>query len=304
VLAIVPWIASQDGPTIDQICRRFDLSRAQLLSDLDVVFMVGIHPFTPDELIDVVIEDDRVWIRLQPGAFLRPLRLTPQQGLALVASGASLLAVPGTDPAGPLARGLSKLAAVLGIDDPDRLGVDLGNVADDVMDVLRNGVARRRQVELDYYAYGRDERSVRIVDPYLVFADQGQWYLSAWCHQADDERLFRVDRIRSARELGTGFDPPSEVPAPIVFHPRGDDPRVTLELGPDAQWVLEQYATESTEPLDGGRWRVRMAVSAPAWLERLLVRLGDEATIVSRDAELAAVDAASTAERILRRYEG
>ena len=75
IVSIVPWIAGRDGPTIDEICQRFGIDRADLLADLDVVFMVGIPPYTPDELIDVIIEDDRVWITLGR-YFTRPLRLT------------------------------------------------------------------------------------------------------------------------------------------------------------------------------------------------------------------------------------
>ncbi|MEZ5262215.1 MAG: hypothetical protein R2755_10685 [Acidimicrobiales bacterium] len=41
--------AQQEGPTIAEICARFGLTRSELLADLDVVFMVGLYPFTPDE---------------------------------------------------------------------------------------------------------------------------------------------------------------------------------------------------------------------------------------------------------------
>ena len=39
LLSIVPWIAAREGPTIEEICTRFGLTRAQLLADLDVVFI-------------------------------------------------------------------------------------------------------------------------------------------------------------------------------------------------------------------------------------------------------------------------
>ena len=45
-----------------------------------------------------------------PSTSRGPLRLTPDEGLALLAKARTLLAVPGTDPSGPLARGLAKLA--------------------------------------------------------------------------------------------------------------------------------------------------------------------------------------------------
>ena len=196
LLALVPWVVAHDGPTIDEVCRRFGLTENELIGELDLVWCCGVHPFTPDSLIEVATEDGRVWIRYADW-FDRPLRLTPEEGLALVAAGAALQAVPGADSDGPLARGLRKLAAVLGIDPDGVIEVNLGVVAAGVLATLREAVAGHRQVEIDYYVYGRDERTRRVVDPYAVFAAEGEWYLTAWCHLARGERRFRVDRIRS-----------------------------------------------------------------------------------------------------------
>ena len=199
VLAIVPWIAERDGPTIAEICARFGLTRAQLLADLDVVLLVGLHPFTPDEYVDVVVEENRVWIHLLPGSFARPLRLTPEQGVALVAAGSTLLTLPGVDPDGPLARGLDKLRALLGVEGDEALAIQVGPAPGQTLALLQQAASERRQIEIDYYTYGRDERKVRVVDPYLVHADQGQWYLTGFCHLAGAERLFRIDRIAQTR---------------------------------------------------------------------------------------------------------
>ena len=76
ILAIVPWVAERDGPTLTEISERFGVSQSELLADLDVVFMVGTPPYTPDSLIDVVVEDGRVWITLGD-YFRRPMRLVP-----------------------------------------------------------------------------------------------------------------------------------------------------------------------------------------------------------------------------------
>jgi hypothetical protein len=58
---------------------------------------------------------------------------------------------------------------------------------------------------------------------------------------------------------------------------------------------------EDVEALDGGGLRVRLAVAAEAWFERLLVGLGPQARVVDAPAGLA--DAGRRAsERILDRY--
>lgn len=300
LLAMVPWIAAQDGPTVTEVCERFGLSEKQLAADLEVMWLVGLPPYTPDALIDVVQEGDRVWIHFAD-VFDAPQRLTPDQAVALLTAGASVLALPGTDAEGPLGRGVAKLAAVLGVDADQVLDVDLGLGGAEVLDVLRAGVAERRRVHLDYYSYGRDARTERDVDPYLVHAEDGSLYLLGHCHLAGGERRFRVDRIAGATLLDDRFEPP-DVAAPAgVFQPDADDPRVVLELEPEASWVAEAYPVEDVEAQPDGRMRVRLAVAAEAWFERLLVGLGPQARVVEAPPSL--VDAGRRAsQRILDRY--
>jgi proteasome accessory factor C len=85
-----------------------------------------------------------------------------------------------------------------------------------------------------------------------------------------------------------------------VYNPAPTDPRVTLRLTPAAAWVAEAYPTRSvTERPDGGL-DVVLTVSEPAWLERLLLRLGPDAEVVD-PRELRGARAA-TATRVLSRY--
>ncbi|HWH35190.1 MAG TPA: WYL domain-containing protein [Acidimicrobiales bacterium] len=302
LLALVPWVVARDGPAIEEVCTRFGLTEAELVADLDLVFLCGVHPFTPDSLIDVVVADGRVWISYAD-YLERPLRLTPEEGLALVAAGSAALAVPGSDPDGPLARGLAKLAHLLGIDPAVDLDVALGAAPEGVVEGLRHALATGRQVEIDYYAYGRDQRSRRVVDPLDVFAAEGQWYLQAWCHLAEADRRFRLDRIGSltVSDRAAEHRPPpgdGEARPRRVFEAAPDHPRVVLDLEPAARWVGERYPVEHVEELGGGRCRVALAVSERAWLERLLLRLGPRATVV----EGADGVAATAARRVLDRY--
>lgn len=299
LLAIIPWVASRDGPRVDEVCARFGCTESELVDDLELLFLCGLHPYTPDMLIDVDIADSRVWIRYAE-YFSRPLRLTPTEGLALLASGRTVLATAGGDPDGPLARGLDKLAAAMGVDAGEAVEIELGPVAEDLLGTLRAAAGAHRQVEIDYYSFGRDERARRVIDPYAVFSAAGQWYVSGWCHRVDDERLFRVDRIASATPLETSFTPPKTTPDLAAYRPGAEDPRVTLELEPSARWVAEQYPVEKVEEVDGGRLRLTLVASQPAWLERLLLRLGRRATVVEGDEGVAA----AAARRLLVRYQG
>ncbi len=301
MLAIVPWVAAQpDGATIDEICSRFDLDRAQLLASLDTAFMVGLYPYTPDALIDVMIDGDRVRLRL-PDFFTRPLRLTAEQTLALLAAGRSLSNLEGAETEGPLARGLAKLSAAVGSD--RAVDVDLGRAPGALVPVLQQAVAGRRKIALDYYSYGRDELTTREIDPWRLHAEQGAWYLEAWCHSSDDVRVFRLDRMAAVEVLDETFTPPEDMTTMSVFTPSPDDPRVRVDLSPQARWVIEQYPVEDLEERPDGSVRATLAVTAVPWLERLLVRLGPDASLVDPPAGLADAKA-QAARRILQRYAG
>src|SRR5262249_41284522 len=182
-----------------------------------------------DVLIDVDVADGRVWIRMAD-YFRRPVRLSPQEGLALVSAGSALLSVPGADPDGALATALAKLENVLGVGAEDGVDIELARVTPTVLNTVRQGAEQHQKGEGDYYSFGRDGHSTRVVEPWQVFNANGQWYLSGWCELAAAERLFRVDRISRAEVLPAPFDPPPGRPAGStdVYQPGPEDPLVIL----------------------------------------------------------------------------
>ncbi len=299
LLAIVPWIAAHDGPTVKEVCRRFGVGEKDLLADLNLLFMCGVYPFTPDVLIDVDIADGRVWIRMAD-YFRRPLRLNPQEALALVSAGQVFLEVPGADPEGALATALDKLGTVLGVGTGDALDVELAEVSPGVLDSLRQAVQARRKVRISYYSFGRDGYSTRVVHPWRVFNAGGQWYLSGWCENVDAERLFRLDRITTLESLPDGFDtaPPAPPARPSLYSPDPADPVWVLDLDPPAHWIAEQYPNEAVESRPDGVLRVTLRTGSRAWLERVLLRAGPAARVVEGDPSVAA----TAAERLLARY--
>ena len=75
-------------------------------------------------------------------------------------------------------------------------------------------VDERRQVRLDYYVPARDESTERVVDPLRVVTADGNTYLDAYCHLAEDQRLFRLDRISTAEVLDTPVEQHAGLRAP------------------------------------------------------------------------------------------
>jgi proteasome accessory factor C len=303
LLAIIPHVAGKGYVSLDDLSARFAYPRADLVKDLtDVLPYVGVAPFTPDTLIEVTIDEHRVRIDYADW-FVRPLRLAPHEALALFAAGRTLVAAEPDDDAGPLVRGLTKLGAALGAGGDDTLDIHLGAAAEETLAVLRNAVGEHHMVRIDYYSYGRDQRSERVIEPRRFFADEGNWYVAGYCHLATADRVFRVDRIRSATLLDDTFPEPTDGSAlAATFAPGDDDPRVVLDIAPDARWVVDQYPHDAVEARDDGSVRVTLPVTARPWLERLLLRLGPAAMVVTAPEGLGDDARSAAARRILQRY--
>ena len=306
MLELVPWIMSQGAAELSEVSQRFDYPEPELREDLArVLFVVGLYPFTPDELIEVIGLDEESegrWVSISNAEyFSRPLRLTPGQALGLIGAGKALLS--GADPDGPLSRGLAKLADGLGVSVGEDLAVSLGESADEWVEPLLRAADDHRQVRIRYFSYGKGQESERVIHPYRVFSELGNWYVRGHCQQAGGVRVFRIDRIRSLRVLDTPFDPPDETRAPAAFEARDGDPRVVLRLAPGATWAVEKYPTDDQVVLDSGEIDATMPVSQISRLERLLLQLGPQAELRRADPPVAADQARIAAQRVLARYQ-
>lgn len=214
----------------------------------------------------------------------------------MLAAGRALLAVPGSDPAGPLATALDKLEAALDADDV--VAVDIGD--EEHVAKIREAAARGERLEIEYYSYGRDALTTRRVDPYAVVSLRGNWYLNAFCHQADDDRMFRIDRVRAVRPTGETFEASAPTAPADVFDPDGAHVVVKVTVPADAAWVAEAHPVESVRQTKDGRMKVALRVAARPWLERVLLRVGPRARVdAPADWRSAGADAAA---RVLDRY--
>lgn len=297
LLVMVPWVAGNEGPTVEEVCSNFDMTESELVADLEMLFMCGLYPFTPDTLIEADIVDGRVWIRYAD-AFERPPTFTRQEAFTLVAAASAAVALPENLDNQPLRSAIAKLATTLGISDTDIVDVELANDRTDELAIARTCVDQHRVLETDYYSFGKDSWSRRQIEPYQVFNTDGQWYVQGRSIEHGKLRTFRVDRMRNLVATHERFRPPAKLPITGNFTASPDDPVVTIDLIEEGKWVAQQYPLVDRIPLPNGNLRVSLQVSEAAWLERLLLRLGSAAVVVD-----GGVDVKASARRLLGRYQ-
>ena len=105
------------------------------------------------------------------------------------------------------------------------------------------------------------------------------------------------------------LDVPAEVPdtaEPVdvddgLFTASPSDVLVELELAPAARWVAEYYPCETVTELPDGRLRIGLRTPDTTWLRRRMLRLGEDARVVS-PADLAD-EVRATAAAALAQYE-
>ncbi len=309
LLAVIPWVVDRGGASLSEISSYFDYPAEQLVTDLEeVLFMVGVHPFTPDCLVDVFISDGFVEISYADW-FRKPLHLSPEEMFRLIVAGKSVSEYLGTDELGSLERGLMKLAAASGSAVEDAVEVNLGIQDRGVLEIFKEAQRENRRLRIKYYSYGKNEENSREIDIYRLFADKGHWYAEAYCHKAEGLRIFRLDRVRQVENTDEVYIPNDELLESFgsikeIFSPKeGTVPSVVLLLPEEEKWVIDEYPHYAAVQEENGDWKVEFPVASPAWLARLLLRLGPNVQLVKAPESLGETFRREVAQSILKGYE-
>jgi proteasome accessory factor C len=305
MLVVVPYLVKHPGTELAEAAALFDVAEEDLRRDLMLLFMAGLPPYDPGDLIDVEIDEGRVYISMAD-QFARPLRLTRNEALALYLRGTELLATPGQPEASALRSALDTLAAHLGpetIGEADRIAMAEAGRPAELLEELRLAAADRARLRIEYFAHSSGSWSEREIDPEEVFSSLGNWYVAAWDVTNDGERLFRADRIRSAERTGDRFEPRGLAGAGrALYTPSGEDVPIRLRLRPPARWVAEYYAVaESREGADG-TLDVTLPSKRTDWIAALVLRLGDDVEVL--DPPDLREQVKDLARRALARYAG
>jgi predicted DNA-binding transcriptional regulator YafY len=275
ILALVPYVLERETVDVAEVMERFGYTHDELTRDLNSVFVCGLPGYSPSDLMEAYIEGDEVIIDAAE-FFSRAPRFTPTEALGLLAAGLAVLGMGEEIPA--LESAVRKLGAAVMPDAADVLSVDVPESA--TVRGLRQAVASNQPVQITYRSVGKEETTVRVIEPWVVFHTIGQWYVTGHCRLVGGERTFRVDRIRDLEPLEGEFQPPASPPEPGVgYTPTEGDISCVIELGPGSEWVRDYYPVEDVRE-DGPTRTIRFSSPDPELAARLLLRLGDSAKLV------------------------
>lgn len=289
MLALVPYLRSREGISLDQVARDFKVKPEQIVKDLNVLWFCGLPDAMPGDMIDIDMDalDGEGVIRLSNADYLnRPLRLAPHEALAMAVALRALREASGEREREAVDRTLAKLEQAAGEPVASAAAVDvhIDPVEPGIRAAVDLALRENRRLHLRYYVPGRDETTERDVDPIRLVFSEGQAYLEAWCNRVQEGRFFRLDRMTAAEVLDESAAPPPgarrENLSGGLFQPAADDQLAVLELDAAASWVAEYYPIEERVDLAEGRVQVTLRFRDEQWLQRLVLRLGGAAKVV------------------------
>ncbi len=295
LLAMLEWLAGVGTVPTKDVADRFNMTEGEVVAELELAACCGRPPFSPGELMDIVVDAEMVTARLPEMS--RPRQLTPAEGVAVATAARTILALPGSDADGPLSRALGKLERALG----EREAVEVALPAPQFLEEMTTATEGGRHLEVEYLATSTDEMTTREIDPLRVIALEGRWYVEAFCHSAQAMRTFRVDSFKSVRDLGAQVGARHDLVAdPEPFIPAADTEAAIVRVGLSSLWLADSIPVLARRWEPDGSAIVAISVSGRSWFDRILLQAGPGAVVVQPASMLRT--ASDAAERVLRRY--
>jgi predicted DNA-binding transcriptional regulator YafY len=209
-------LQKREGMRAFEIASQLNLSVRNVYRDLEALQLAGFPLFNQRDGKNVR------WALVEGFRHNTPIPFTTEELMSLEMARGLLEPLDGTVFAEALEQGLSKVQASL----PQQVcgylerlrGVfcsfdwPMGNYKNRSQDVrlLSKAVTEEETIQFDYLAFSTRQTTVRKVDPYGIFYNEGTIYLVGYCHLRRDKRTFVVNRMDSLCLTGQSFSRPHD----------------------------------------------------------------------------------------------
>ncbi len=283
LVTLLGLLRDRGSASVAELAAAAGITREEAVELLETASLCGLPPYSPDVLLEVIVEEQDVTASL---AWVPPKgSLAYEEALAVSATLAALReAFAGTLP--PVLEGLAeRLRRLLG---PAGY-VSLGSGAAPALATLRTAIALGACVRFAYAPLGRASGE-RVARPREVYATDGVWYLDAVSSDGR-VRTFRLDRLSELRvepgcDLAASGSDRAPQPLHVVIAPSRDREHI-------ADYVIGPVGEQRGDSLV-------LEARSIEWAARVVVALA--ARILEGPAEL--VDAARRVARLARQRHG
>lgn len=265
--------AGEAMPSVSELARKVGTTPAQVQADLRVLQALNESAEAEWFLSLRAYQTEGEVMISSGGPFRRPVRLTPQEALAMAVGLA-------TEPDGTVPDAARGLIAPheLDTDAPVALEVTNGDLHR-IHDAILDAAASARCLDIEYSAEGDDRITTRTIHPHHLLTAHGKTVVIGWCEDRDGWRRFRTDRILRVADAGRTFPPRDDAPETLFEAPDEGVDQVTVQFDAEiARWLIERYPDATLN--EDGTLSVTYACANPDWLVREVLQYGDAAEIV------------------------
>jgi proteasome accessory factor C len=240
--------------------------------------------------------------------FARPARLSPLEAKALLWALEFIgdrLPVEADD---ALISARGKVEQAIGADNLPEVEIGRVQNANAAVSMAINHALRDdRKLEIEYWTETRGALNTRTIEPHLLVNARDAWYLVAFCHQANDQRTFRVDRIRSATVLAAHFTRRPEIMDSGPYLPFGDRAEGSEAIAQSAsvwcsaglaRWMIEEHP--SWKRHTDGSVIVEIPYASQEWMVKEVLKHQGDAVLL--EPVLLRATIAQMAEEVAARY--
>ncbi len=168
-----------------------------------------------------------------------------------------------------------------------------GEVPEAVFEALERAIGERLVCDVEYQTLAEARPRRRRFDPLRLFQRAEAWYLAAHCHENEEVRIFRLDRITAVEPTGGRFVPPEKFDLAAFLADTwsiskgGGRFDVELRFAAALRPLFEHsrhHETEQKEFAPDGTCRYRVRVGQLEEIARWIVGFGSEATVLAPEA--------------------
>lgn len=158
-----------------------------------------------------------------------------------------------------------------------------GHLDHETFEKIKRAILNRQLIAFDYYSsYG--EKTRRAVEPALLWFKHRNWYLKAFDRGKQDERIFKLSRLKRLETLEESFEPrpwPESSYAPPEKR-RLDMVTVRLKVEPSQLYrIYDEFDESMVEQAADGCFVCEATFPEDEWLYGYILSFGHFAEVVS-----------------------
>ena len=81
----------------------------------------------------------------------------------------------------------------------------LPQIDEKIFNSIFEAVRKIKTIEFEYRSLSRQEYSTRVLDPYKILCQKGNWYVIGWCHTHNEIRIYSLSRMKSLKITCNSF---------------------------------------------------------------------------------------------------